>query len=44
VYLGGHSHDSEELSYVDFDRVTDSHYEFLGSFLGRYSNSKPYGT
>ncbi|XWS36664.1 hypothetical protein CRYUN_Cryun20dG0104700 [Craigia yunnanensis] len=33
VYLGGHSHGLESAS-VDLDAVTESHYEFLGSFLG----------
>ncbi|XP_019053161.1 PREDICTED: subtilisin-like protease SBT5.4 [Nelumbo nucifera] len=39
VYLGGHSHVSEPSS-TDFDRVTDSHYEFLGSFLGSKEKAK----
>ncbi|KAJ8619975.1 hypothetical protein MRB53_028504 [Persea americana] len=33
VYLGGHSH-HKEASSIDYELVTDSHYEFLGSFLG----------
>ncbi|XP_075665840.1 subtilisin-like protease SBT5.4 [Castanea sativa] len=33
VYLGSHAH-GPEVSEVDFDRVTDSHFDFLGSFLG----------
>ncbi|KAM3701184.1 hypothetical protein ACB094_05G152200 [Castanea mollissima] len=33
VYLGSHAH-GPEVSEADFDRVTDSHYDFLGSFLG----------
>ncbi|KAL3508936.1 hypothetical protein ACH5RR_028337 [Cinchona calisaya] len=33
VYLGAHSH-GPEVSTIDFDRVTESHYSFLGSFLG----------
>ncbi|XVF81390.1 hypothetical protein PTKIN_Ptkin15bG0151300 [Pterospermum kingtungense] len=33
VYLGGHSHGLESAS-VDLHAVTESHYEFLGSFLG----------
>ncbi|XVF21194.1 hypothetical protein REPUB_Repub12eG0069600 [Reevesia pubescens] len=33
VYLGGCSHELESAS-VDLDAVTESHYEFLGSFLG----------
>ncbi|KAK4594188.1 hypothetical protein RGQ29_018034 [Quercus rubra] len=32
VYLGAHSH-GPELSSVDINRITESHYEFLGSFL-----------
>ncbi|XP_038970809.1 subtilisin-like protease SBT5.3 [Phoenix dactylifera] len=33
VYLGGHSH-GPEATLEDYERVTDSHHEFLGSFLG----------
>ncbi|XP_017982587.1 PREDICTED: subtilisin-like protease SBT5.3 isoform X2 [Theobroma cacao] len=33
VYLGGHSHGLESAT-VDLDAVKESHYEFLGSFLG----------
>ncbi|KAK4846690.1 hypothetical protein QYF36_020894 [Acer negundo] len=33
VYLGGHSHGPEELSSVDLNQVTESHYHFLGPFL-----------
>ncbi|KAL1820816.1 hypothetical protein ACET3Z_015685 [Daucus carota] len=33
VYLGSHSH-GPEISSTDLDRVTESHYEFLGTFLG----------
>ncbi|KDP45154.1 hypothetical protein JCGZ_15019 [Jatropha curcas] len=33
VYLGAHSH-GEEISLIDQNLVTDSHYDFLGSFLG----------
>uniref|UniRef100_A0A7N0TXR3 Subtilisin-like protease n=1 Tax=Kalanchoe fedtschenkoi TaxID=63787 RepID=A0A7N0TXR3_KALFE len=33
VYLGAHSHGPEPTS-TDLERATDSHYEFLGSFLG----------
>ncbi|OMO89602.1 hypothetical protein COLO4_19673 [Corchorus olitorius] len=33
VYLGGHSH-GHKPETVDLDAVTESHYEFLGSFLG----------
>ncbi|KDO36236.1 hypothetical protein CISIN_1g037007mg, partial [Citrus sinensis] len=38
VYLGAHSH-GPELSSVDLKRATQSHYEFLGSYLG--SNENP---
>ncbi|KAG1327385.1 Subtilisin-like protease [Cocos nucifera] len=34
VYFGGHSHSLEEASLLSQERVVDSHYEFLGSFLG----------
>ncbi|PSS16061.1 Subtilisin-like protease [Actinidia chinensis var. chinensis] len=34
VYLGAHSHGTD-VSSIDLDQVTESHYEFLGSFLGR---------
>ncbi|KAK7304842.1 hypothetical protein VNO77_42733 [Canavalia gladiata] len=37
VYMGAHSH-GPELSSIDFNQVTQSHYEFLGSFL-RSSNT-----
>ena len=36
MYLGSHAH-GPEVSAADLDRVTDSHYDFLGSFLGRYA-------
>ncbi|XP_077237909.1 subtilisin-like protease SBT5.3 [Tasmannia lanceolata] len=39
VYFGGHSH-GLEVSTVDYERVTDSHYEFLGSFLGSKEKAK----
>ncbi|OVA09838.1 Peptidase S8/S53 domain [Macleaya cordata] len=39
VYLGGHSHGAE-LSSIDLDRVTESHHEFLGSFLGSQEKAK----
>ena len=35
VYLGGHSH-GQDLSLMDLDGVTNSHYGLLGSILGRY--------
>ncbi|KAI8552255.1 hypothetical protein RHMOL_Rhmol06G0252500 [Rhododendron molle] len=34
VYFGAHSH-GKDVSSIDFDQVTESHYDFLGSFLGR---------
>ncbi|KAG8386695.1 hypothetical protein BUALT_Bualt03G0175700 [Buddleja alternifolia] len=39
VYLGAHSHGNEVTS-TDYDRVTDSHYEFLESFLGSSGKAK----
>ncbi|XP_058112938.1 subtilisin-like protease SBT5.3 [Magnolia sinica] len=39
VYLGGHSH-GPSASWIDYKRVTDSHYEFLGSFLGSKEKAK----
>uniref|UniRef100_A0A804KLL3 Uncharacterized protein n=1 Tax=Musa acuminata subsp. malaccensis TaxID=214687 RepID=A0A804KLL3_MUSAM len=33
VYLGAHAH-GPEPSLEEYDRATDSHHEFLGSFLG----------
>ncbi|KAL3502944.1 hypothetical protein ACH5RR_037393 [Cinchona calisaya] len=33
VYLGAHSHGTD-VSSTDYERVTESHYSFLGSFLG----------
>ncbi|KAI3465933.1 hypothetical protein Pfo_022596 [Paulownia fortunei] len=39
VYLGAHSHGSEVTS-TDYDRATESHYEFLGSFLGSSDKAK----
>ncbi|XP_010251263.1 PREDICTED: subtilisin-like protease SBT5.4 [Nelumbo nucifera] len=39
VYFGAHSHDSETSS-IDLDRIEDSHYEFLGSFLGSKEKAK----
>nr|CAD1826634.1 unnamed protein product [Ananas comosus var. bracteatus] len=34
VYFGGHTHGSEEAFLDSYERVTDAHYEFLGSVLG----------
>ncbi|XP_024979877.1 subtilisin-like protease SBT5.3 [Cynara cardunculus var. scolymus] len=39
IYLGLHSH-SSQVSTTDFNRVTDSHYEFLGSCLGSKDKAK----
>ncbi|XP_054778056.1 LOW QUALITY PROTEIN: subtilisin-like protease SBT5.4 [Prosopis cineraria] len=39
VYLGSHSH-GPEATDADFDRVTESHHQLLGSFLGGYSVAK----
>ncbi|KAF6142279.1 hypothetical protein GIB67_039986 [Kingdonia uniflora] len=39
VYLGGHSYDLD-VSAVDLERVTQSHYDFLGSFLGSSDKAK----
>ncbi|KAK3007957.1 hypothetical protein RJ639_013370 [Escallonia herrerae] len=39
VYLGAHSHGAEVTS-ADLHRVTDSHHEFLGSFLGSKEKAK----
>ncbi|XP_075477728.1 subtilisin-like protease SBT5.3 isoform X1 [Primulina tabacum] len=39
VYLGAHSHGAEATS-TDYDRVTQSHYEFLGSYLGSCERAK----
>ncbi|XVF31956.1 hypothetical protein REPUB_Repub17cG0040100 [Reevesia pubescens] len=39
VYLGGHSHGLESAS-VDLEAVTESHYDFLGSFLGSHDYAR----
>ncbi|TYI20278.1 hypothetical protein ES332_A07G226500v1 [Gossypium tomentosum] len=39
VYLGGHSHGIQSSS-VDLDAVTESHYHFLGSFLGGHEHAR----
>lgn len=39
VYLGAHSH-GPELSSVNINRITESHYEFLGSFLASHDVAK----
>ncbi|KAK3025522.1 hypothetical protein RJ639_042057 [Escallonia herrerae] len=39
VYLGAHSF-GPDVSSIDYNRVTESHYEFLGSFLGSSDKAK----
>ncbi|XP_030467503.2 subtilisin-like protease SBT5.4 [Syzygium oleosum] len=39
VYLGSHAH-GKELTTEVFDRVAQSHHEFLGSFLGSHEKAK----
>ncbi|KAK3004434.1 hypothetical protein RJ639_020045 [Escallonia herrerae] len=39
VYLGAHSF-GPDVSLIDYNRVTESHYEFLGSFLGSSDKAK----
>ncbi|KAL4361348.1 hypothetical protein GQ457_04G025450 [Hibiscus cannabinus] len=39
VYLGGHSHGLEPAS-VDPETVTETHYDFLGSFLGSRDDAR----
>lgn len=39
VYLGAHSH-TFEVSLIDLNRVRETHYEFLGSFLGSSDKAK----
>ncbi|XP_019158643.1 PREDICTED: subtilisin-like protease SBT5.3 isoform X2 [Ipomoea nil] len=39
VYLGGHSH-GRHPSSVDLDRVTQSHQELLGSYMGSLDNAR----
>nr|GLL17369.1 subtilisin-like protease SBT5.4 [Ipomoea trifida] len=39
VYLGEHSH-GPDVTSADLRRVTNSHYEFLGSFLGSVDKAK----
>ncbi|XP_059629133.1 subtilisin-like protease SBT5.4 [Cornus florida] len=40
VYMGGHSHDGRKMTEEVLDKVTDSHYQFLGSFLGSTQKAK----
>ncbi|GMH12554.1 hypothetical protein Nepgr_014395 [Nepenthes gracilis] len=41
VYLGGHSHSHEQfVSDIVENQVRESHYEFLGSYLGSYESAK----
>ncbi|KAI5439184.1 subtilisin-like protease SBT5.4 [Lathyrus oleraceus] len=39
VYLGSHDH-GEGATEADFDRVTDTHHEFLQSYVGSYEKAK----
>nr|AIC80771.1 subtilase [Cicer arietinum] len=39
VYLGSHDH-GEGVTEADFDRVTETHHEFLQSYLGSYEKAK----
>ncbi|KAE8695274.1 Subtilisin-like protein protease [Hibiscus syriacus] len=39
VYLGGHSHGLQPSS-VDLEAVTETHYDFLGSFLGSRDDAR----
>ncbi|KAL4336477.1 hypothetical protein HN51_020969 [Arachis hypogaea] len=39
VYLGSHEH-GEEATDADFERVTQTHYDFLGSYLGSSEKAK----
>ncbi|XP_059669601.1 subtilisin-like protease SBT5.4 [Cornus florida] len=39
VYLGAHSH-GQKITKADFRKVSNSHYEFLGSFLGCKKKAK----
>ncbi|EPS74422.1 hypothetical protein M569_00335, partial [Genlisea aurea] len=42
VYMGGHSHGraEEELTSAYYDTVTESHRQFLASFLGSYEKAR----
>ncbi|XP_043699024.1 subtilisin-like protease SBT5.4 [Telopea speciosissima] len=40
VYLGAHSHGQKNISPSRFELVTNSHYKFLGSFLGSTQKAK----
>ncbi|KAH6788806.1 Subtilisin-like serine endopeptidase family protein [Perilla frutescens var. frutescens] len=39
VYLGAHLN-GKEVTSIDYDSVTESHYRFLGSFLGSHDKAK----
>ncbi|KAK2412969.1 hypothetical protein P8452_73229 [Trifolium repens] len=39
VYLGSHEHD-EGVTQADFDRVTDTHHEFLQSYVGSLEKAR----
>lgn len=41
MYLGSHAH-APQVSEADLHRVTHSHHEFLGSFLGRCTHTHTY--
>lgn len=36
VYMGAHSH-GPDATLEDYNRVTDSHHNFLANFVGRYA-------
>ncbi|KAI4324583.1 hypothetical protein MLD38_030058 [Melastoma candidum] len=40
VYFGAHTPSHEGLSQHELDRVTESHYDFLGSFLGSREDAR----
>ncbi|CAO2814391.1 unnamed protein product [Amaranthus hypochondriacus] len=40
VYMGAHSHDQHQVSDYDLQQLTESHYDFLGSYLGSRENAK----
>ncbi|MCI15502.1 subtilisin-like protease-like, partial [Trifolium medium] len=39
VYLGSHTH-GEGVTELDFHRVTETHHEFLQSYVGSYEKAK----
>ncbi|XP_057526335.1 subtilisin-like protease SBT5.3 [Amaranthus tricolor] len=40
VYMGAHSHDQHQLSDYHLQQLTESHYDFLGSYLGSREKAK----